>query len=127
MSKVLILLLIGLVVCAQASRQSTSVKGSITCRGKAVGGLKVKLIDEAGGKEIGRSLTDDHGFYSVAGSTSHTFRTIKPVVQIRYNCGNWFEQCYKFKIPKDHITKGDVPKKTFDASRVELSSVKHNC
>ncbi|KAI6196004.1 hypothetical protein M3Y94_01057200 [Aphelenchoides besseyi] len=109
--------------------QSTAVTGTIVCNGKPESGVRVRLFDHDKldpDDKMGESVADSNGVYHVSGKTD-SISTITPEVHIKFDCGAWTRKCYKFKVPRDYVTKGASPKKTYNAGVTELASVKPNC
>jgi len=107
-------------------KQSTAVAGTVYCGGKPEAGVRIKLFDHDRfdpDDPMGNVVVNSDGSYHIAGFTE-SISTIDPEVHIKFNCGKFFRQCYKFKVPKEYITKGASPTKTFNAGTIELQTLK---
>ncbi|KAL6734592.1 Transthyretin-like family protein [Ancylostoma duodenale] len=106
------------------SEQSVAVTGKLTCNGKPAENVKVKLYE----REVLLDSLLDEGFSNKQG----TFRlaghkkeltTIDPKVNIYHKC-NYDGLCFKkisIKIPKNFVTEGETPTKTFDIGDLNLA------
>ncbi|KAH7729406.1 CRE-TTR-6 protein [Aphelenchoides avenae] len=106
--------------------QSAAVRGVLTCNGKPSVGTKVKLydVDTLDPDDLLDSgVTDDEGRFELKGHETE-LTPIDPKLNVYHDCNDESVPCLKkfsIYIPKDFITEGQVPKKTFDAGVLNLS------
>ncbi|RCN40337.1 Transthyretin-like family protein [Ancylostoma caninum] len=106
------------------SVQSVAVTGKLTCNGKPAENVKVKLYER---EVLLDSLLDEgfsnkQGTFRLAGSKKE-LTTIDPKVNIYHRC-NYDGLCFKkisIKIPKNFVTEGATPAKTFDIGELNLA------
>ncbi|VDP57329.1 unnamed protein product [Heligmosomoides polygyrus] len=125
----LILALTLLVVCdgvlGIGRTQSVAVSGHLQCNGVPSANVKVKLYDREVliDTKLDEGRTDKNGYFRLAGFKTE-ISSIDPKVNIYHRC-NYKGPCYKklpIKIPKDYITSGQTPKKTYDIGTLNLAN-----
>ncbi|VDN50471.1 unnamed protein product [Dracunculus medinensis] len=107
--------------------QSTAVQGTLTCNGRPLKNVLVKLYDNDRGigfdDFMGETTSDEKGFFYVSGSNAE-ISDIDPKFNIYHDCNDWYWPCQRkisIMIPDDYITVGDVPKKTYNSGIIELA------
>ncbi|KAI6231965.1 Transthyretin-like protein 5 [Aphelenchoides besseyi] len=95
--------------------QSSAAKGKLTCNGKPLSGVEVKLYDDDSGIDaddlMGHTKTDHDGYFEVSGTTDH-------------DCEDEIKPCQRkitVKIPDSYVSDGKKPSKVYDAGTLELS------
>uniref|UniRef100_A0A7E4VFB2 Transthyretin-like family protein n=1 Tax=Panagrellus redivivus TaxID=6233 RepID=A0A7E4VFB2_PANRE len=122
----IVLLLCGLCAFATAGLQSAGARGYLTCNGKPLKDVLVKLYDEDdGGVDdlMAKTKTDAKGYFSLSGSESELF-TIDPKLNIYHDCNDAMKPCQRkitIKIPNRYIAVGNFNNKFFEAGTMELS------
>ncbi|CAJ0604219.1 unnamed protein product [Cylicocyclus nassatus] len=105
-------------------RQSVAVRGVLECNGTPAPGVKVKLYEKEIflDKKLDQTKTDANGSFYLSGSKTE-ITNIDPKVNIYHKC-NYRGPCYKkiaITIPKEYITRGAYPQKTFNVGRLNLA------
>ncbi|CAD5231647.1 unnamed protein product [Bursaphelenchus xylophilus] len=107
--------------------QSLAVQGKFMCKGKPAKGVKVKIYDHDTftlDDKMGETKSDAQGFFHVTGKSNEVTR-LTPKMNIYHKCGKLLPICYtKFSIgiPKNYLTSGSTPKKTYDAGTFNLDA-----
>ncbi|CAD6197009.1 unnamed protein product [Caenorhabditis auriculariae] len=124
-------LLVALLVVASASAlpflgsvQSVKVTGTLTCNGAPAENVKVKLYEREVVLDtlLDEKTSDRQGRFTMQGSKKE-FTTIDPHVNVYHKC-NYDGRCFKklkVKIPKNFVSEGDSPAKTFDIGELNLA------
>uniref|UniRef100_A0A915D749 Transthyretin-like protein 5 n=1 Tax=Ditylenchus dipsaci TaxID=166011 RepID=A0A915D749_9BILA len=106
--------------------QSTAVRGVLECNGKPASGVKVKLydVDRTDMDDLmDEGVSDSEGRFELKGHETE-FTTIDPKVNIYHDCNDENVPCLKkvaIVIPDTYVTEGEVPRKTFDAGKLNLA------
>ncbi|TKR67971.1 hypothetical protein L596_024033 [Steinernema carpocapsae] len=107
--------------------QSAGVRGVLTCDGKPLAGVKVKLYDDDRGIDtddlMASGKTDADGRFSLQGYTSE-FTTIDPKLNIYHDCNDGIMPCQRkvtIYIPDKYVSGGKTPKTIYDSGTTELS------
>uniref|UniRef100_A0A8R1DX46 TransThyretin-Related family domain n=1 Tax=Caenorhabditis japonica TaxID=281687 RepID=A0A8R1DX46_CAEJA len=125
----LIFLLALLGICSAllglGTQQSVQVTGRLTCNGIPAKDVKIKLYEKEKIKDVklDETRTDVYGTFTVSGN-KREITNIDPKVNIYHRC-NYKGVCYKkigITIPDNFITKGIIPKKTYDIGEINLAN-----
>ncbi|CAD5222501.1 unnamed protein product [Bursaphelenchus xylophilus] len=107
--------------------QSSGAKGVLTCNGKPLAGVRVKLFDDDRGIDADDLLddtkTNERGEFSLSGSTSE-ITTIDPKINIYHDCEDGIRPCQRkmtIFIPDAYVNTGPRPKKFYEAGTIELA------
>ncbi|TKR67970.1 hypothetical protein L596_024033 [Steinernema carpocapsae] len=107
--------------------QSAGVRGVLTCDGKPLAGVKVKLYDDDRGIDtddlMASGKTDADGRFSLQGYTSE-FTTIDPKLNIYHDCNDGIMPCQRkisIMLPDKYVSSGKEPKIFYDAGTMEMS------
>ncbi|KAI6241044.1 hypothetical protein M3Y99_00416100 [Aphelenchoides fujianensis] len=109
--------------------QSAGARGILTCNGKPLGGVEVKLYDDDRGIDsddlMGKTKTSADGHFEVSGHTSE-FTTIDPKINIYHDCEDGLTPCQRkisIMIPDKqvYVSSGKQPSQFYDAGSVELA------
>jgi len=118
-------------------RQSTAVRGKLTCGGVPASNVLVKLFDEDDGPDpddlLGTGYTSEDGSFYLSGDTME-LTNIDPEVRIYHSCNQHLPLCKRewvIGIPDKYITSGNVPNKVIDLGvlnlEVELEGESRDC
>ncbi|KAL3102055.1 hypothetical protein niasHS_003464 [Heterodera schachtii] len=109
--------------------QSSGVRGTLLCGGKALADTKVKLYDHDKGPDaddlMGTTKTDEQGRFQVSGKTTE-LTTIDVQLRIYHDCDDGMMPCQRkvtFNIPDSYVTSGAVPAKFFDIGTVNMQII----
>ncbi|CAJ0605730.1 unnamed protein product [Cylicocyclus nassatus] len=105
--------------------QSVAVTGRLVCYGKPATDIKVKLYEKEifFDKKLDQGKTDQDGRFSLHGSAEES-TSIDPALYIYHTCNyNTPLLCRiaSIDIPKDFVTEGNTPNKTFDVGTINLA------
>uniref|UniRef100_A0A915PDT7 Transthyretin/hydroxyisourate hydrolase domain-containing protein n=1 Tax=Setaria digitata TaxID=48799 RepID=A0A915PDT7_9BILA len=109
--------------------QSVGVEGILTCNGRPLGDVLVKLYDDDRGLDMdefmAKTKTDRNGHFRISGSISE-ITSIDPKLNIYHDCNDgWIvipcQRKISIMIPDNYITDGKTPKRFYDAGKIELS------
>ncbi|CAD5216493.1 unnamed protein product [Bursaphelenchus okinawaensis] len=132
MNKILSICIVSLLICESfglslGREQSSGTKGILTCNGKPLAGVRVKLFDDDRGIDsddlLDDSKTNEKGEFNLSGSTSE-ITTIDPKINIYHDCEDGIRPCQRkmtIFIPDSYVSSGPHPKKIYDAGTIELS------
>ncbi|KHJ85043.1 Transthyretin-like family protein [Oesophagostomum dentatum] len=106
--------------------QSTAVQGKLLCNGKPYEKARLKLyeVDPIHDTLMAEMLSDKDGFFKLSGNDTE-WSKIDPKLNIYHNCEDEKVECWRkveIKIPKDFITEGGEPDKTFDIGTLNLNA-----
>ncbi|VBB31584.1 unnamed protein product [Acanthocheilonema viteae] len=107
--------------------QSVGVTGTLTCNGKPLGSVLVKLYDDDRGLStddlMAKGETDSKGYFRISGSINE-ISTIDPKLNIYHDCNDDWIPCQRklsIMIPDSYVTVGKTPKEFYNAGTIELS------
>ncbi|GMS81270.1 hypothetical protein PENTCL1PPCAC_3445, partial [Pristionchus entomophagus] len=105
--------------------QSAAVKGKLMCNGEPAGDVKIKLydVDTLDPDDLmAEGVSSGDGSFKLSGSEKES-TTIDPKLNIYHKC-NYNGMCLKkisIVIPKDYVSEGERPEKTFDIGQINLA------
>ncbi|CAD5205826.1 unnamed protein product [Bursaphelenchus okinawaensis] len=128
--KIIIILSVTLAVATAGligSSQSSGAKGKLTCHGKPLSDVLIKLYDDDRGLDaddfMGKTTSDKDGYFELQGY-SDEISSIDPKINIYHDCDDGWTPCQRkisIMIPDRYITKGKVAQQLYDAGTMELS------
>uniref|UniRef100_A0A7E4WDF0 Transthyretin-like family protein n=1 Tax=Panagrellus redivivus TaxID=6233 RepID=A0A7E4WDF0_PANRE len=106
--------------------QSAGARGVLTCNGRPLRNVLVKLYDEDDGgidDLMAKTKTDANGHFELSGSEDE-FTPIDPKINIYHDCNDGVKPCQRkvtIKIPDRYITPGKYAKNFYEAGTLELA------
>ncbi|CAA99913.2 Transthyretin-like family protein [Caenorhabditis elegans] len=107
------------------SMQSAAVSGRLICNGRPAVDVKLKLYENEifFDRLMEEGRTDSNGQFRVLGS-KREITTIDPKLNVYHKCNynGLCDQKFTIHIPKDYVTSGSQPSRTFDIGTLNLAN-----
>ncbi|CAD5210824.1 unnamed protein product [Bursaphelenchus okinawaensis] len=124
----LVILLASISLTEAFTTQSYGVEGKIHCDNRPASGVIVHLVDQdtfSADDIMADGETGSEGSFRLSGHTSE-LGTINPELHVYHRCGDpksREKDCpavYKIELPRQLVTKGEVPKNVYHVDTVNL-------
>ncbi|KAM3724162.1 Transthyretin-like protein [Dirofilaria immitis] len=107
--------------------QSAGVEGILTCNGKPLSDVLIKLYDDDRGLDtddlMAEGSTDNKGHFRISGFINE-LSSIDPKLNIYHDCNDDWIPCQRkisIMIPDSYISNGKTPRRFYNAGSIELA------